>query len=129
LISLFNRISRGIEDAWSAGVIQLFVLILLAYGVVNNVVSTRNAAADIVQGEQQYNSEHHTHLPLDELPFNLRAELWSNAVPIIIMVFIEAMRMMAAKGGSANTPAQNAARRENGKKGGRPRKVQEEAHA
>jgi mannose/cellobiose epimerase-like protein (N-acyl-D-glucosamine 2-epimerase family) len=89
LISLLNRISRGIEDAWTAGFIQLFVLVLLAYGVVNNVVSTRNAAADIIQGEQQYIREHHTNLTADELPpFDLRAELWSNAVPIIIMVFI-----------------------------------------
>jgi hypothetical protein len=36
---------------------------------------------------------------------------------------LEAMRLMAAKGGSANTPAQNEARRENGRKGGRPKKA------
>jgi hypothetical protein len=35
---------------------------------------------------------------------------------------LKVMRMMAAKGGRANTPAQNVARRENGKKGGRPKK-------
>lgn len=34
----------------------------------------------------------------------------------------QVMREMGRKGGSANTPAQNAARSENGKKGGRPPK-------
>lgn len=33
--------------------------------------------------------------------------------------------LSASRGGSMNTPAQQAARRENGKKGGRPRKIKE----
>ena len=35
----------------------------------------------------------------------------------------QVMREMGRKGGTANTPAQNAARSENGKKGGRPKKA------
>jgi len=88
LISLLNRISRGIEDAWTAGFIQLFVLILLAYGVANNIVSAHNNAESRIQVEEKYNRENHTDIHLDEPPFDLRAELWSSAVPIIIMTFI-----------------------------------------
>jgi hypothetical protein len=88
LISLLNRISRGIEDAWTAGFIQLFVLVLLAYGVANNIVSARNAAEMSSQVEQKYNKENHTDVHLDQPPFDLGAELWDSAVPIIMMTFI-----------------------------------------
>lgn len=88
MISLLNRISRGIEDAWGAGFIQLFVLVLLAYGVVNNVVSVRSEAERKTQVEENYNRENHTDVHLDEPPFDLEAELWDSAVPIITMMFI-----------------------------------------
>jgi hypothetical protein len=68
--------------------IQVFVLVLLAYGVVNNVVSERDNALDRTRIEQKYNNEHHTDIHLDEPLFDLFAALWSNSLPIIIMAFI-----------------------------------------
>ena len=90
MISLLNRISRGIEDAWTAGFIQFFVLILLAYGVANNVISARNEAHMRTQVQEKYNRDNHTDIHLDNPPFDLEAELWNSAVPIIGMGFITA---------------------------------------
>lgn len=92
MISLLNRICRGIEDAWTSGFIQALVLVLIAYGVVSRVVNERNDAKTRIQLEQQYNVEHHTniHLETEATQFHLGAALWDEALPIIIMGFIVA---------------------------------------
>jgi hypothetical protein len=41
---LLNKIARGIEDAWTAGLIQLFVIAVLSYGVASGVVNDFDTA-------------------------------------------------------------------------------------
>jgi len=57
MVSLFNRICRGIEDTWTSGVIQLLVVVVLAYVAANNIVNARDYARMTAQAQQEFNRE------------------------------------------------------------------------
>jgi hypothetical protein len=57
MVSLFNRICRGIEDAWTSGFIQLFIVAVLAYVAANNIVNARDDARMAVRAQQELNRE------------------------------------------------------------------------
>ena len=106
MIPLLNRICRGIEDAWTSGFIQVFIVAILAYVAINGVLSARDQAKMSAGIEQQYNREHHTNIHLygsESAQFNLATALWDEALPIILMSLIIAyevrrrMKLRAAK--------------------------------
>lgn len=62
MISLLNRICRGVEDAWTAGFIQFFVLAVLAYMVVGSVLDARENAfnAEVEQAARSFSTPTYT---------------------------------------------------------------------
>ncbi|MGO9125888.1 MAG: hypothetical protein ACLP6G_13500 [Terriglobales bacterium] len=89
--SLLNRICRGIEDAWTAGFIQLFIVAILGYTVVNNVVQHLDNVRMETRLENKYNQENGTDIHLNGVgppTFDLAESLWRNAPQLIVIAFV-----------------------------------------
>lgn len=91
MLSLLNRICRGIEDAWSAGFIQLFVIVILGYTVVIRVVADLDYVKEETRLENKYTIENRTDRTLNvERPpkFDWAESLLDNAPTLIVIGFV-----------------------------------------
>ena len=90
MISLLNRIARGIEDAWTAGLIQLFMIAILSYGVASGVVNDLDTARMQAEVEHEYNVKNKTDIHIAVKSPSLSRELWDNGLQLTAITFIVA---------------------------------------
>ncbi len=88
MLSLLNRVARGIEDAWTAGFFQLFMVAILAYWVAGGIVSDFEIAKEQAAVEERFNRENGTHIHVGGENPELPKELWDRAPALIAITFI-----------------------------------------
>jgi hypothetical protein len=90
MLSLLNRLARGIEDAWTAGFFQFFMVAILAYWVASGIFNDFEIAKEQTVVEERFNRENGTNLHVGAPSPELSKELWDRTPALVAIAFIVA---------------------------------------